>query len=292
MPTGGISHKNTGLKKGGHMSYHPLEVAPHLFASMLNKNDPALPLRAKSPAAAISKIAAAGTLLQAMLEAERSGVHYSMFLAREWISKKKYYTLPEEQRWGIALANSGSLGTCRRYAMDAGGYYGSAVRAAVDYEFSLNELDSNERMKAGKIMTAAFPATWEAILSLTHLGYGSEEYIRNKFAKALLCEWDTEFLLGCKNLTYGQWEVFERRYAGMVNSDEYDPDDIGVVSVRIHNGYLYVYRRVCHVDNAPCLEPDNDGEWHFVGEPHRVKCTVGVGWYVRVSDDKESQIIL
>ena len=50
--------------------------------------------------------------------------------------------------------------------------------------------------------------------------------------------------------------------------------------------YKFVYIALNDdVDNpAPDLEPDSDGEWHFVAKdsPRRVGCTVGWGWYRRI----------
>jgi hypothetical protein len=286
----GMETGEYGIEKGGNMYYNAypqdlLKFVPHVFASLLRQN-PALPLHAKSPYAAISKIAAAGTLLQAIIEAERAGIPYDRFLALEAMDLRSQYTLPQMARY---MQLSIPIGSTRKQAADAGGYYGVAVERAAEWEFSGKRLNRYISAEAEiKMLVSAFPYTWQAAISMTEYSYSSHpSYVRGAIAKALACEWDVlPKMLPHKHV----WKLDEIALE-VTEAEE-------KTSIIMMDGCLFFCRLTpglygvnAKEQSLPRLEPERDGEWHLIPVPHQFKYIAMVGWYTSIEDQNtEDQI--
>jgi len=290
--------------------YNPEKFVLHVMSSLMRQN-PALPPTAATPEKAVAKIWAAGLVLRLLLEQK----DYRRMLALEALDHTSRYIMPMTDRH----FDTPAFGSTRKYANDNGGYYGEAMRRAIDTEFrlvpnsqkaaswnknstvSLNYLVEDARVR-GEMLLAAFPLTWDAIVAIATYQFSEKSgeliavekiLVDERVSLALESEW---FVLENPILDMKKQirEIAASKYAIPYDND----DDFDLVECKKHDNVEFIYVSICADDlreqNAsmpnkdrnydipdafPQLDIVRDGKWHLVDSIHQVGCTSGIGFY-------------
>lgn len=159
----------------------------------------------------------------------------------------------------------GGIGSGRIHAMDAGGFLVAIAKHVV--RFLLSRSRTEPRFDPLEIRAYALsdPYTYAAF---------------SEILSAILSNSLLDSLSAIHEALNRAVQEFEITLSGDL------PDEVKEwaaehtnVRYRRYQSVLYVYIERPDAADAPELNIEYDGEWHLVAEPHRVGCTVGLGWY-------------